>query len=77
MSEIFLKILNMTLNASWLILAVMAARLFLKRAPRWVSCLLWALVAFRLICPVSLTSALSLLPSSEAGSSYLFRNKDH
>ncbi len=65
MSEIFLKILNMTLNASWLILAVMAARLFLKRAPRWVSCLLWALVAFRLICPVSLTSALSLLPSSE------------
>jgi len=65
MSELFLKVLNMTLNASWLILAVMAARLFLKRAPRWVSCLLWALVAFRLICPVSLNSALSLLPSGE------------
>ena len=65
MSTVFLKILNMALNASWLILAVMAARLLLKKAPKWITCLMWALVAFRLVCPVSLKSVVSLLPSGE------------
>ena len=65
MSALFLKILNLTINASWLILAVIAARLLLKRAPRWISCLLWGLVAVRLLCPISLESVLSILPSAK------------
>jgi len=65
MSAVFLKILNMTWGASWLILAVIVLRLLLKKAPRWISCLLWGLVAIRLICPVSIESALSLIPSGK------------
>ena len=65
MSAVFLKILNMTWGASWLILAVIVLRLLLKKAPRWISCLLWGLVAVRLICPVSIESALSLIPSGK------------
>jgi len=65
MSTVFLKILNLSYSASWLILAVIAVRLLLKKAPKWVTCLLWALVAIRLVVPFSLESALSLLPSSE------------
>lgn len=65
MGTVFIKVLNMGLTASWLILAVVVLRLFLKKAPKWISCLLWALVAFRLVCPFSIESALSLIPSSE------------
>ena len=65
MSALFLKIMNLSINASWLILAVIVARLLLKKAPRWISCLLWGLVALRLLCPVSLESALSLMPSGK------------
>lgn len=65
MRALFLNILNLTINASWLIAAVILARLLLKKAPKWISCLLWGLVALRLLCPVSLTSALSLLPSAK------------
>ena len=65
MSAVFLKILNMSINASWLILAVILVRLLLKKAPKWVACLLWGLVAVRLICPFSLESVFSLIPSRE------------
>ena len=65
MSAIFLKILNLAISASWLIVAVIVVRLLLKKSPRWIFCLLWGLVAIRLICPFSLESALSLIPSSE------------
>ena len=65
MSALFLKILNLSINASWLILAVIVARLLLKKAPRWISCLLWGLVAVRLLCPISLESVLSILPSAK------------
>ena len=65
MSDLFLSVLNLAINASWLILAVLVARLMLKKAPKWISCLLWGLVAVRLLCPVSLESALSLLPSGK------------
>ena len=61
----FLKILNLAISASWLIVAVIVVRLLLKKTPRWIFCLLWGLVAIRLICPFSLESALSLIPSSE------------
>ena len=65
MTALFLKLLNMSISAGWLILAVMVLRLVLKRAPKWINCVLWALVAVRLLCPLSIESALSLLPSSE------------
>lgn len=65
MSAVFLKLLNLSITASWLILAVVLARFILKKAPKWVSCVLWTLVAVRLVCPFTLESALSLIPSSE------------
>ena len=65
MSSVFLKIVNMSITAGWLILAVMLTRLILKKAPKWIPCLLWGLVAIRLICPFSFESVLSLIPSSE------------
>lgn len=65
MSDLFLKIVNMSISASWLILAVLILRLVLKKAPKWVNVLLWGIVAVRLICPFSFESALSLIPSAE------------
>ena len=65
MNMIFLKIVNMSIMASWLILAVILIRLLLKKAPRWITCALWALVAVRLLLPFSFESALSIIPSSE------------
>ena len=51
MSEIFLKIFNMSIAASWLILAIIIIRPFLKKAPKRILCLLWSIVAIRLILP--------------------------
>lgn len=65
MSSFFLKIVNMSIAASWLILAVVLLRVVLKKAPKWIHVLLWGIVAFRLICPFSFESALSLIPSAE------------
>lgn len=65
MEAVFLKLLNMSILAGWLVLAVVVLRLMLKKAPKWIACLLWALVAVRLICPVSLKSVFSLIPSAE------------
>ncbi len=65
MEDIFLGFLNQSITAGWLILAVMALRMLLKRSPKWIHCLLWALVAFRLACPFSLESVFSLIPSRE------------
>ena len=65
MSELFLKILNMSISASWLVLAVLVLRLVLKKAPIWVHVLLWGFVAFRLVCPFTLESIFSLIPSGE------------
>ena len=65
MSEAFLKIINMSISAGWLVLAVLALRLILKKAPKWVNVLLWGIVAVRLLCPISIESALSLIPSTQ------------
>ena len=65
MDTAFIKVLNMSISASWLVLAVLALRFALKKSPKWISVALWALVAVRLICPVSIESALSLIPSRE------------
>ena len=65
MSDLFLKIVNMSISASWLVVAVLILKLVLKKAPKWVNVLLWGIVAVRLICPFSFESALSLIPSAE------------
>lgn len=65
MSAVFLKVLNMSIAAGWLILTVILLRLLLKKAPKWISCILWAVVAVRLICPFSIESMWSLIPSAE------------
>ena len=65
MSVLFLHLLNRAIAAGWLVLAVVALRLVLRRAPRRIHCALWGLVGLRLIWPFSLPSALSLLPSAE------------
>ncbi len=65
MGEVFLKVLNMSIAASWLILAVALLRFALKKAPKWIAVLLWGIVALRLVVPFSFESALSLIPSAE------------
>lgn len=65
MTAIFLKLLNMSIAASWLVLAVILLRFFLKKAPRWIMCLLWGIVALRLVMPFAVESAFSLIPSAE------------
>lgn len=64
MSGLFLKIVNMSISASWLVLIVLILRIALRKAPKWVSVLLWGIVAFRLICPLSIESSVSLVPDS-------------
>ena len=73
MSGIFLKLLNLSISASWLVLVVLALRLVLKRAPKWVNVLLWGMVALRLMVPFSIESALSLIPSAETVSPEVVR----
>lgn len=65
MGDIFLKTLNMSIAASWLILAVVLLRFVLKKTPKWMTVLLWGIVALRLVVPLSFESALSLIPSAE------------
>lgn len=65
MNDLFLKIINMSISASWLVLAVLLLRFVLKKAPKWVNVLLWGIVAVRLAFPFSIESALSLIPSAE------------
>ena len=73
MSGIFLKLLNLSISASWLVLTVLALRMVLRRAPKWVNVLLWGMVALRLVLPFSIESALSLIPSAETVSPEVVR----
>ncbi|MBR4867469.1 MAG: hypothetical protein IKU11_12330, partial [Clostridia bacterium] len=65
MSAFFLDLLNASISASWIVLAVLLVRWALKKAPKWIAVLLWGLIAVRLICPFSLESVISLIPSAE------------
>lgn len=65
MSEFFLQIINMSISASYIVLAVLLLRPLLRRAPKWINGILWGIVAVRLICPFSVESMLSLIPSAE------------
>ena len=76
MEDLFIHVLNISITASFLVLAIILYRLFAKKAPKWVSVLLWGLVGLRLLFPFSIESALSLIPSKNTipqrgeGSSY-------
>lgn len=65
MDTVFLKILNMSISACWIVLAVLILRFVLKKAPKWISCVLWGIAGLRLIMPFSFESILSLIPSNE------------
>lgn len=65
MSSVFLQLVNMSITAGWIVLAVLLLRLCLKKSPRWITCLLWSLVALRLLIPFQIESPLSLIPSAE------------
>ena len=65
MAAVFLKLLNLSISASWLVLAVLILRLVSKRSPKWMNVLLWGIVALRLVLPFSIESVLSLIPSAE------------
>ncbi len=63
--QIFLKVLNLSISASYLIIAIIVARLILKRAPKALYCVLWLLVAIRLVFPFSIESVFSLIPAAQ------------
>lgn len=65
MTAVFLHFLNLSITAGWIVLAVLLLRLCLKKAPRWITCVLWGLVALRLILPFSIESPISLIPSAQ------------
>ena len=64
MSAVFANLVRISMMANWLILAVMLLRFLLKKAPRWITCVLWALVALRLVFPFSIESPVSLIPQT-------------
>ncbi len=66
MEDLFLKLLNMSITASYLVLVIIVLRFLLKKAPKSLRCIMWALVGIRLICPITIQSVLSLIPSAEA-----------
>ncbi len=64
-TDFFFWVLNTSISASFLVAAIIILRLILKKAPKAIIVALWGMVAIRLICPFSLESALSLIPSKE------------
>lgn len=64
MNELFLKIAAMSVSASWTILFVIILRMVLFKSPKWMHVLLWGIAAFRLVCPFSIESPVSLVPAS-------------
>lgn len=65
MENVFIQILNMGIAAGWLILAVMLLRIIFKNMPKGMRCILWGLAGIRLVCPCTIESALSLIPSAQ------------
>ena len=65
MTGLFLRLFNIGVTAGWIVLAVLGIKLLFRKLPKWISCLLWGIVALRLLLPFTLESPLSLLPSPE------------
>jgi len=74
METIFLSLLNTSISASWLILAVIILRQLLRKTPKWIICLLWAVVAFRLLCPISIESPIAVIPESNITQEFVDTN---
>ena len=64
MSDLVLKLVNMSISAGWIVLALLLIRLIFRKIPKWVNMLLWGLVAIRLLLPFSMQSAVSLIPDT-------------
>ena len=71
MSKIFLNIINMSISSGYIVIVVLFLRLLFKKAPKWITVVLWGIVAIRMVCPISLESVFSLIPSSETISPYI------
>ena len=65
MQTLILELINISITASWVVLAVLILRLALHKSPKWIHCLLWAVVALRLLIPVHIESQVSLIPEPE------------
>ena len=65
MADLFLKIVNMSISASWMVLVVLVLRFCFKKIPKWIRCILWGIVGLRLVMPFSIESMFSLIPSEE------------
>ena len=66
MNNFFTQLVRQSLTGGWIILALLLLRPLIKKLPRWISCLLWALAAVRLVMPFSLESKMSLVPQQIA-----------
>lgn len=64
MNALFLKLLNMSITASFLVAGIFLLRLLLRKTPKWIFVLLWGLVALRLLLPISIESKQSLIPTT-------------
>ncbi len=64
--DIFIQLINMSVNASYVVLAVIILRMIFRNVPKWIHCAMWLLVGFRLICPFSFESDWSIMPSESA-----------
>ena len=65
MENVFLQILNNAITVSILILVIMLVRVLCRKMPKWITCLLWILVAAKLMMPFPMESIFSLVPTSE------------
>lgn len=65
MTEFFLSVVNRSISAGWIVLGVLLLRSLLRKAPKWITVLLWGVVALRLVCPFTIESAMSLIPSAQ------------
>ncbi len=72
MEAVFLKVLNMSITAGYLIPVIIVLRLLLQKAPKSIRCAMWVLVAIRLVCPFSFESSWSLIPGTEPVSHEIF-----
>jgi len=65
MASVFLQLVNMGITAGWIACGVLLVRLLLRKAPKWISCLLWGLVGLRLVLPIAPVSKLSVMPDPQ------------
>ena len=66
MGTVFLQFLNMSITASFLIIAVILLRIIFKNMPKWIRCLMWGMVGIRLAVPFSFESVFSVIPNAQS-----------